>query len=300
MRKLVCPACGERAVDRGALHALEGLIALENAGHLYSCNHCGLHFRRPYPSAVALIGTYSDMDPDVWKYHQRVDHQLAREALIKYCPKGNVLDVGCYCGAFLDTLPGVYSRYGIEPSPEAAQVARGRGVDIVAKTIEQLEHVGTCFDAITMLDVIEHLPQPVGALETLIDHLRPGGVLIITTGNTDALPWRLLRLDYWYYFTEHVSFFNRRWFDWFSQSGAVAVMAMRKFSHDEASFSMRMRQLLEALAYKLVHVAPPRSTYGRIVRCVYPLSRAVLWKEAPATRAWKDHMLIVMRKNQST
>jgi SAM-dependent methyltransferase len=282
------------------LRQLEGVMALEDAGHLYICHRCGLHFRYPYPDGPALLRAYAGMDADVWAYHERPDYHLARQALLRHCRQGRVLDVGCFRGDFLDALPGAYTRYGVEPSPEAAQVARGRDINMIAKTIEQLDTAGTRFDAVTMLDVIEHLPQPAQALGTLVDLLVPGGVLIVATGNRDALPWRLLRLDYWYYFPEHVSFFNRHWFDWLARRLGLDVLSMLKFSHFEATFSVRMRQLLEAVVYRVAHAARPRSVHGRIIRSIYPFSRAALWREPPKTRAWRDHMLIVLRKKPST
>jgi SAM-dependent methyltransferase len=47
------------------------------------------------------------------------------------------------------------------------------------------------FDVITLLDVIEHLPSPRETVATLAQHLNPGGVLVVTTGDFGAVSARL-------------------------------------------------------------------------------------------------------------
>ena len=54
-------------------------------------------------------------------------------------------------------------------------------------------------DVITMFDVIEHLPQPRESLALCVRYLKPGGVIVITTGDFGSLAarwagtkWRLM------------------------------------------------------------------------------------------------------------
>jgi 2-polyprenyl-3-methyl-5-hydroxy-6-metoxy-1,4-benzoquinol methylase len=46
-------------------------------------------------------------------------------------------------------------------------------------------------DVITLFDVIEHLPRPDETLSLCARHLRPGGVIVITTGDFRSLAARL-------------------------------------------------------------------------------------------------------------
>ena len=49
-----------------------------------------------------------------------------------------------------------------------------------------------------MIDVLEHLPMPLDSLSVLVRLLVPGGKLIVFTGDTNALSWRIANLHYWY------------------------------------------------------------------------------------------------------
>jgi len=299
---MVCPACGENgAVDIGKLHHVEGgVLVLEDPGHIYACLNCGLYFRRPYPDAAALSSAYEDMVSDSWAYHERKDYHLARQALSKFCPKGNILDVGCFRGDFLDSLPAVYNRHGIEISPEARNAAEQRGVKIIAEMIESMGDPHCEFDAITMMDVIEHIPSPYAALEKLASAAKPGAIIIASTGDTDALPWKVMRLDYWYYFPEHVSFFNRKWFEWSARQLNLEILSIQRFSHFEASWFVRMRQLAEAIVYACVHPDAAQTPFNWILRSIYPFSRVAGWEKPPKSTAWRDHVLVVFRKRGSS
>ncbi len=67
------------------------------------------------------------------------------------------------------------------------------------------------FDVISMIEVIEHLPEPAPALALVSRLLKPGGLLLLTTGNLDSPVARRHGIHYRYCAPEiHVSLFNPR------------------------------------------------------------------------------------------
>ncbi|MGH0033721.1 MAG: class I SAM-dependent methyltransferase [Myxococcota bacterium] len=90
-----------------------------------------------------------------------------------------ILDVGCANGIFLDYLRGHgVTASGIDISSEMVEAARSRGLDARCASLDEVE--GT-WDAIALWDVIEHLPDPVHALERIAGLLAPGGELWLQT-----------------------------------------------------------------------------------------------------------------------
>jgi SAM-dependent methyltransferase len=125
---------------------------------------------------------------------------------------GRLLDVGANFGYFAREAASVFDAQGIEPS--ALTVAWGRehlGAPVEVGSIydDRPDFAGR-FDAITLFDVIEHLPDPPGALARLRDWLAPDGRLFITTPDAGSLVARLLDRQWWYIdLTEHIALFTR-------------------------------------------------------------------------------------------
>ena len=71
---------------------------------------------------------------------------------------------------------------GVELSAHmAGQSAERVGAPVVASIDDLGDEM---FDVITLWEVIEHLRQPVSVLDNLRKHLRPGGLLTLSTPNT--------------------------------------------------------------------------------------------------------------------
>jgi SAM-dependent methyltransferase len=287
--KLACPACGSfsaRTVGLLTSHATEGFSA--TTGALAECPVCTLRFLQGGASEQSLMEAYEVLPSDAWDdILRRRDFDLSLREILRRHPTGQVLDVGCFRGDFLRSLPAVYQRYGIEPSRAAREIAASRNVQFVGTSIEDCETNGTKFDVIVMMDVIEHLPRPFAALEQIRGWLAPGGSLIISTGNTKSLLWRLTPLNYWYYIAQHVSFFNPQWFRWAANKLDLDVDSVQKFSHSRRAYGKffvweRWRSLARSSIFWL------RSRAGW-----YPNKSQIM-----GSAVWPDHILVVLSSRQ--
>jgi SAM-dependent methyltransferase len=82
-----------------------------------------------------------------------------------------------------------HTAVGVELSERAADEARGRGFNVFERPLDELNLEGQAFDAVTMLNVVEHLQAPRRVCEQILRLLRPGGVVVAVTPNTSfALP----------------------------------------------------------------------------------------------------------------
>jgi 2-polyprenyl-3-methyl-5-hydroxy-6-metoxy-1,4-benzoquinol methylase len=98
-----------------------------------------------------------------------------------------LLDIGCGNGDFLMlAAQGGWEVVGLEPDPKAAGVARGLGLDVRQQVVESLDPAVERFDGITLSHVIEHLHDPVSALQHCYSLLKPDGWIWIETPNLDA------------------------------------------------------------------------------------------------------------------
>lgn len=97
-------------------------------------------------------------------------------------PHGRILDVGCGTGYYLEEAGKEFEVYGIDTSATAVRMCHGRGLaTVTTDTLEDLAARATRpFDAVTFLDVLEHIDDDIAALVAARRLLPPGGVVIIT------------------------------------------------------------------------------------------------------------------------
>jgi SAM-dependent methyltransferase len=105
------------------------------------------------------------------------------------------------------------------------------------------------FDAIVVWDVVEHLWDPRNVLARLVEHLRPGGTLILSTPDIGAPIARLMG-SRWAFMTppEHLGFFNRETLRFFLEQVLGLQTTCSEARGKWANFGF--------LAYKLRRVFP--------------------------------------------
>jgi 2-polyprenyl-3-methyl-5-hydroxy-6-metoxy-1,4-benzoquinol methylase len=108
-------------------------------------------------------------------------------AIIRSLPirQPRLLDLGCGFGWFTERLADLGDAYGIDLSPRAIAMARARRPDInyIAGNIYEAPLRQSYFDVLVSQEVIAHVEDQSKYLDRATEVLRPGGYLIITTGN---------------------------------------------------------------------------------------------------------------------
>jgi len=88
-----------------------------------------------------------------------------------------LLDVGAHAGRFIALARADgWAAEGLELNPQtAAYAARRTGASVRQLNVHQVDVGTAAYDAITLTDVLEHIPDPVGVLERVAALLAPGG-----------------------------------------------------------------------------------------------------------------------------
>lgn len=130
---------------------------------------------------AALYHQFLDVERAHWWFRARRD--ILNELVTRFVPVGGqVLDLGCGTGYFLEGLAPHYEAWGVDLSPLAVQMSQARGLaNVRGGTTEDLSAVDSRrYDLVCLLDVIEHLDDDLGALQKTRAVLKPGGCVLIT------------------------------------------------------------------------------------------------------------------------
>lgn len=130
-------------------------------------------------------------------------HSHTRSEMLRLLPINTrtLLDVGGGDGNFARTFMAERGGHAtlLEANPRIAEAARERGMDVIVGDFESAT-VTEMFDCIAMLDVLEHMPDPLAALVHARRFLKPGGALLLSLPNVGhwSVVWDLLegKFDY--------------------------------------------------------------------------------------------------------
>jgi 2-polyprenyl-3-methyl-5-hydroxy-6-metoxy-1,4-benzoquinol methylase len=114
------------------------------------------------------------------------------ERVKPFCPTGRWLDVGCSWGWLLTTAKEHgFQAEGIEPSAPAAAAASAAGHTIHHGLFPQALPHAARYHVISLMDVLEHLDDPVAALQAARAALEPRGVLVLQVPDRGCFLYRL-------------------------------------------------------------------------------------------------------------
>jgi SAM-dependent methyltransferase len=216
-----------------------------------------------------VSGAYFDSQENDARY---VRFYKGLEQLVRQHVSGRtILDVGCGDGIFLKTISEEWSKQGLEPSASGASLARKKNLDVTHATLDTSAQYHV--DLISALDVIEHIIDPHHFVESFKRHLRPGGVVLLLTGDADSYAARIAGAHWSYLrWCGHISIFSRSGLRRLLQAHGFEILDWRRCEHPSSP---------GAVAWWRVHLLEPaRQALGRN-RSWYPF--------------WRDHQTLIAR-----
>jgi SAM-dependent methyltransferase len=222
-----CPVCGSSAIkpfkpatfEITALKPEDVKITDRAYGKIWNldkCHDCTHVFANPRPTADFIQSLYGDIDDpeyqDEAEGRQKNFEQIMKTLEKLHPEKGLLLDVGAATGILMNLARDRgWNPEGIEPSAWAVQTGRERyGLEIRVGDFETADIPSNRFTAVTMVDFIEHIPDPVIALTKAREHLLPDGTLCLVTPNLRSLAARIAGRRWWHYRPAHLAYFTRR------------------------------------------------------------------------------------------
>lgn len=151
----------------------------------------------PYLATKVADGGTSAADSPLWK---QLVHKTFRFNWTRVPPMkpGRLLEIGCASGAFLHEMAaGGWKVKGIEFSSRAAANARSLGYPVHAGSVEAIPDFPEPFDLVAGWAVLEHLHEPLRALESFRRWTSPDALLALSVPNIDGLGFRLFK-DAWF------------------------------------------------------------------------------------------------------
>ena len=273
-----CPVCGGRSlyafrsanIDAQALTPEDIKITDKAYGKIWAlerCADCTHVFANPRPSPDFIQSLYADIvDPTYQEEAEGRQKNFARilNRLEKLRPeRGPLFDVGAATGILMNMAQDRgWEPEGVEPSSWAVKTAQDRyGLRVQAGDFETSENTRDRYAAVTMIDFIEHIPDPGAALAKAVEILRGDGILCLVTPDINSLAARLAGSRWWHYRPAHLAYFSHRSLRTALDRAGLQILRTRRYA-----WTFSAHYLLTRISLLKILVKNPRlaSFWSRI------------------------------------
>lgn len=231
-----CPLCGQPGSIRDKLRRTHyrfgrSVIPLPDEGvALLECRQCTLLYKSAVPRPDSLAYILSEEAVNEWR--SKPGNHPSVSQLAPYTAQGTeLLDIGASNGDLLRGMAPYCKRLSAFDAvryPACEEIVTGEY--IIGSFEEPAIWSGNPYDIVTAFDVFEHFLDAAAAVKNLLSFVKPGGKLIIETGN-----WHAARssLADWYYcnLVEHQIFWSTDSFEHLCRMFNLELSACDRVNH---------------------------------------------------------------------
>ena len=235
-----CPVCEDHNIDTWSVAKDYEYFSVEQDFTYYKCAGCKSIFIHPVPSDqlknIYPPNYYSFANKSkniVTQIKEWLDKKFFRKILKQLeADEISVLDIGGGTGWMLDILKKTDSRISftqlVDIDEEARKAAEANGHCYYEGTIESFS-TDNKFHLILMLNLVEHIADPLAVLQKAESLLVNGGIIVIKTPNTESWDARIYKNSYWggLHCPRHWIIFSEKSFRLLLQSTALKIKKLK-------------------------------------------------------------------------
>ena len=275
----ICGAGGLRLVKAGnlpdVLHPEALRITDANYGltaDIFQCESCGF---LECPNVPPVLELYEQMSDESYEETRAARARQARaliDIVSRYKKAASLLDVGAGSGILVEeALASGFAARGVEPSGPLQVTATQRGLPVTHGVLPNSEVRGP-FEVVTLIDVIEHVPDPVDLMRRIKSVMAPNGICLVVTPDVSSVAARLMGWKWWHFRAAHIGYFNRSTLGLALETAGLRVKAITRPSWHlpssylaERAFSYLPRSLRPALPSVLGRIVVPINLYDSLL-----------------------------------
>jgi 2-polyprenyl-3-methyl-5-hydroxy-6-metoxy-1,4-benzoquinol methylase len=200
------------------------------------CRNCLHIFANPSPTPEFINSLYSGIEDPLYEEEapgRSKNFLRILTYLEKLRPtKGTLFDVGAATAILLNIArERGWQPDGIEPSSWAVKVAEDKyHLQIREGFFEKAELEPNSYQAVTMVDFIEHTPRPVEVVAKAYEILSPDGILCLVTPDLRSLAARVAGKKWWHFRPAHLAYFSPESLETLLHRAGFKVLKNRKYS----------------------------------------------------------------------
>jgi SAM-dependent methyltransferase len=215
-----CYVCGNPA---GRYHR-----HLDNNYTIIKCQECGLEYTDPIPSEPVLelfYEKYKDIRADRKIVELNAHEHLKLLKKYGWTQGSKTLDFGAGTGVFVEVAG--QNCYGVD--------LQSNSCPRIKQSLKEFSDI--LWDFIVLWGVLEHLPNPQKSICELVDRLKMGGVLALTTIDAEGV------IPYYYKPPEHLSYWTRDALEILSKKSGLKIVKCEPYHMFQFSYIYMQRLL---------------------------------------------------------
>ena len=197
-------------------------------GAIYRCASCDFLQCSKLTDVLPFYEDLTDHAYDAGRRERSIQARKILEVAHKLHSGGRLLDIGAGSGFLVEqAIQMGYSAEGIEPSGWLQKMAQQRSLPVHLGTFPHPAVKGP-FDLITLIDVLEHVSEPVALLQNIAANLAPDGMAVVVTPDVRSIAAHVLGWKWWHFRVAHIGYFNQQnLFLALDQAGLQPVLVRR-------------------------------------------------------------------------
>jgi SAM-dependent methyltransferase len=176
---------------------------------VFQCTACGFRQCSDFSDVLSFYQAMNDPGYEASRAPRSLQAERLLRTVNRYRPGGHLLDIGAGSGILVEVASRMgYRADGIEPSEWMVRAAAARGLTVQQGVLPSAKITGP-YDVVTLVDVIEHVDDPVELLAQARAVMASDGIGLVITPDVASVAARVMGKRWWHYRMAHICYFER-------------------------------------------------------------------------------------------